>query len=637
MSTSLESQLPVHEAMRAWADLVPTLAWVSGCDKQCVYFNRQWQEFTGSSLEELLGEQWVKDVHPEDRQRWLEIYLGSFDLRKQFTREYRLRRHDGQYRLLAEAGAPCFSADGVFMGYTGTAVDISDLGISDGSVRERAARFRALFDRNVVPLAFWTVDGKIIDANKAYLKLTGYTRQDLRKGGLRCDGLTPAEYQELDRRAITELRAGKAAARTYEKEYLRRDGRRVPVLIAGSLLPGYLDRGVVCALDLTSRKKTEARLEESRSLLDSVFKSLNGLVVVINSSGQVIALKQPQTAVFRRKSTVHAGVRIGANYVEAWKAAHLSGDRDAGLVSNGIAGVLERKLPEFKLEYSCPGLPKPTWFEVAVQPLSRPEGGALITQVDITRRRETELEAELLLRELAHVTRITMLGELAASFTHELSQPLAAMLNNSVVVQRLLSKRDPDTARLQEIVGDIVALSRRAKKIIERLRKLLGKGKAQLKAINFNKLLIEVVDLLRDEAILKKVRVVRELAHGLPLVCGDRIQLQQVSLNLIVNAFEAMRRIPAPLRELTIRTFVSSHQFVTLEVQDAGPGIPPDKLETVFNPFFTTKSEGMGMGLSICRSIIKAHHGQISATNAPGGGAIFRVVLPVIDSTADAI
>lgn len=637
MSTILQSQTPVHEAMQKWVDLVPTLAWVSDCDKQCVYFNRQWQKFTGRSLEELLGEQWLEDVHPEDRQRCLEIYLASFKLRKRFAREYRLRRHDGQYRRLAEAGAPCFSSDGAFMGYTGTAVDLSDLGISDGSVREREARFRALFDRNVVPLAFWTVDGKIIDANKAYLKLTGYTRQDLRKGGLRCDGLTPSEYQELDRRAITELRAGKAAARTYEKEYLRRDGRRIPVLIAGSLLPGYLDRGVVCAMDLTRRKKTEARLEESRFLLDSVFKSLNGLVVVINRSGHVIALKQPKSAVFRRKATVHAGVRIGVNYVEAWKAAHSSGDRDAGLVSNGIASVLERKLPEFKLEYSCPGLPRPTWFEITVQPLSRAEGGALITQVDITRRRETELEAELLLRELAHVTRITMLGELAASFTHELSQPLTAMLNNSLVVQRLLSKRDPDTARVHEIVEDIVALSRRARRIIERLRKLLGKGKAQLKAINFNKLLIEVVDLLRDEAILKKVRVVRELAHGLPLVCGDRIQLQQVSLNLIVNAFEAMRRIPAPLRELTIRTFLSNHQFVTFEVQDTGPGIPPDRLETIFHPFFTTKSEGMGMGLSICRSIIKAHHGEISATNAPGRGAIFRVVLPVIDSTADAI
>jgi len=250
--------------------------------------------------------------------------VQSFDARKYFTMEYRLRGRDGKYRRVADAGAPYFLAGGGFMGYAGAAVDISDIGIADGSVEESEARFRALFERNVVPLAFWNVDGRIVDANKAYLRLTGYTLGDLRRGTLGCAALTPAEYKDLDRVAISELRTGRAKVRAYEKEYVRRDGRRVPVLIAGALLPGYNDRGVVCALDLTRHKITEARLEDSRTLLNAVFNSLHGLVTVIDRTGHVIALKEPQTAISRRKKAVYADLKMGVNYLTVCKEAQIT-------------------------------------------------------------------------------------------------------------------------------------------------------------------------------------------------------------------------------------------------------------------------------------------------------------------------
>lgn len=277
---------------------------------------------------------------------------------------------------------------------------------------------------------------------------------------------------------------------------------------------------------------------------------------------------------------------------------------------------------------------RPFWgfekYAMNVQPLSGP-GGTVGTKMDFRSQSGGELEPEILLQELAHLTRVTMLGELAGSFAHELTQPLTAVLNNSMVAKELLSKGHPDLPKVQLVVDDIVTLTRRASEVIKRLRKLLENREVELKPVSLNKVITEILDLVRDEAILKRIKVSTHLAHRLPFVMADRIQLQQVFLNLLVNAFEAMHRIPARRRQLTIRTFATDSRFVTLEVQDSGPGIPPERLAKVFDPYFTTKSKGMGMGLSICRSIVNAHHGKISAANNPGRGATFSVLLPTVE------
>jgi signal transduction histidine kinase len=209
------------------------------------------------------------------------------------------------------------------------------------------------------------------------------------------------------------------------------------------------------------------------------------------------------------------------------------------------------------------------------------------------------------------------------------------MLHNSLIAKQLLSKDRPDFATVLQILDEVIALNRRANEMVRRLRNLLTKRKLELRAVSLNKLIIEAAELVRHRASLKKVKISTDLAHNLPQVRGDRIQLQQVCLNLLVNALEAMRRIPGRRREISIRTSLAESGFVTLEVQDSGPGIVPDKLEAVFNPYFTTKSKSMGLGLSICRSIVKAHHGKISATNTPGRGATFCVELPVVPSSGN--
>jgi C4-dicarboxylate-specific signal transduction histidine kinase len=295
---------------------------------------------------------------------------------------------------------------------------------------------------------------------------------------------------------------------------------------------------------------------------------------------------------------------------------------------NGIAGVLEGSLGVFNLEYQCRSQADSRWFEMIVHPLRRVEGGAIITHLDITNRREAELQAQSLLLELAHVNRVAALGELTSSFAHELGQPLTAILSNAQTARRLIARKSVRKSKIDAILSDIVSDNQRAGKIIERLRTLLKKGELRFGLLGVNKLIREVVELLDDEAMTKGVKVALALDPNVSHVWGDRIQLQQVILNLLVNAFEAMQATNAANRRLTIQTLFEHKDEVVILARDSGPGIPAAHLNQIFEPFFTTKPYGLGMGLAICRSIIQTHRGQISCVNNSDAGVTFRIALP---------
>jgi PAS domain S-box-containing protein len=254
--------------------------------------------------------------------------------------------------------------------------------------------------------------------------------------------------------------------------------------------------------------------------------------------------------------------------------------------------------------------------------------GISSTQRDITEHRHAELETQRLNQELSHVARVTMMGELTSSLAHELNQPLTAILSNAQAAQRLLGDGEPDLEELREILADIVADDDRAGEIIQRLRTLLRKGELEFRDLDVNALVLDVVRLVRSDAIIKSISVTVDLAPDLPRVRADRVQIQQVILNLMINAIDAVMSRPAVGRKLLIRTGAGTDGAVNVAVRDSGPGIPPDKLERVFEPFFTTKANGMGMGLAIARSILHSHGGRLWAENAPGGGAAFTLALP---------
>jgi C4-dicarboxylate-specific signal transduction histidine kinase len=262
--------------------------------------------------------------------------------------------------------------------------------------------------------------------------------------------------------------------------------------------------------------------------------------------------------------------------------------------------------------------------------------GYIGSDVDITDQKRAEATLRRNLEEIAHLNRAAAMGELTASLAHELNQPLAAILSNAQAASRFLGGESPDLAQVRECLTDIIADDKRAGAVIQRLRALLKKGEFQASVVDLNEVVGDVIRLVGHDALLRNAFIRFEPLPGLHPVLGDRIQLNQVVLNLIINGLEAASE-PAPRdRWLLVRTAESNSGTVELTVEDSGKGIAESDLSRVFEPFFTTKKKGLGMGLSISRSIVQAHGGRIWAENSAEGGAIFRCMLPVAQQKAAA-
>jgi PAS domain S-box-containing protein len=248
---------------------------------------------------------------------------------------------------------------------------------------------------------------------------------------------------------------------------------------------------------------------------------------------------------------------------------------------------------------------------------------------DVTARKRAEEELHEAQAGLAHVTRVTALGELAASIAHEVNQPLAAVVTNAAACLRWLDRETPDLDEARGTVRSIIKDGSRAGEVIQRVRGLVNKTAGQKAPLYLNEVVDEVIILVQHELFSHRVLLRLQLAPALPLVLADRIQLQQVILNLVVNGIEAMQAVTDRPRELVIQTHQDETRQILLTVKDCGIGIAADNADRLFNAFFTTKSSGMGMGLSICRSIVDAHGGRLSATGNVGPGATFQFTLPL--------
>ncbi len=371
---------------------------------------------------------------------------------------------------------------------------------SDLEARDK--KIRHLFDANIIGIIIWDVEGRIFEANDAFLRIVGYDREDLASGRLHRTDLTPPEWRDRDARTVAELTLV-GTVPPFEKEYFRKDGSRVPVLIGGAMFEEGRNHGVGFVLDLTELKQAEAEARES-----------------------------------------------------------------------------ER------------------------------------------RYRET-------LMELAHANRVTAMGQLTASIAHEVNQPITAAVINAEAALRWLGAQPPDLEEVRKALGSIVEDGTRAGNIVGGIRALIKKMPPRQACLDINEAIREVIALTRGEAAKTGVSVQTDLADGLPIIYGDRVQLQQVILNLIINAIEAMSGVAETPRALLISTAQAEPGGVLVAVRDSGPGLDPANLEHLFNAFYTTKSGGMGMGLAICRSIIEAHEGQLWACANEPRGAVFQFTLPL--------
>jgi PAS domain S-box-containing protein len=368
-----------------------------------------------------------------------------------------------------------------------------------GELQEREAKIRRLVDANIIGIVISDLDGRIIEANDAFLDMLGYTRDDLASGRIQWQELTPAEWQATSDQAVAQIRAT-GSCDVFEKAYLRKDGSRVPVLVAGAALEQA--QAVSFILDLTERKRAEAEARES-----------------------------------------------------------------------------ERRYLQVQME-------------------------------------------------LAHANRVATMGQLTASIAHEVNQPIAAVVTNAQAGLNWLGTQPPNLERIRHTLGCILSDGIRAGDVIGRIRALVKKAPPRKEGLEINEAVLEVMALTRREMAKNGVSVRTQLAEGLPLIQADRVQLQQVILNLIVNAVEAMQDVGDGSRELLISTDRNASNGVLVSLRDSGPGLDPDTVDRLFQAFYTTKTDGMGMGLAICHSIIEAHGGRLWAGANEPRGAVFQFTLP---------
>jgi signal transduction histidine kinase/integral membrane sensor domain MASE1 len=376
-----------------------------------------------------------------------------------------------------------------------------------------------------------------------------------------------------------------------------------------------------------ARKRTEDSLRASEATKSAILSSLMYGVVVVDREGCIVTANER----WRRMAGDDApatATQAGASYLEFYRAASRSGEVWAAGAADGLADVLAGNTGEFRLEYRRSRSDGDRTIAMRVVPLARPEGGAVVTHVDLTDQRRAELEAQRAQADLAHVSRVATMGALTASIAHQLNQPLTGILANAQAARRFLAAARPDLEEARLALEDIMEDDRRASDVIVRMREFLRKDTGHPEDVDLNTVVGDVARLVSSDAIIRRVSLVLELDSGAAIVRGERVQLEQVVLNLIVNALEAFGRPQVPDRRVTVRSCCRGEDFVEISVADNGDGFNGTE-ELAFEALYTTKPAGMGLGLSIARSIVEAHAGVIRARDNVEGGATVSFLLPI--------
>ncbi len=397
--------------------------------------------------------------------------------------------------------------------------------------------------------------------------------------------------------------------------------------------------------NVLGRKQLEATMRQSEALNAAVLASIAGQVAILDRSGIILQVNETWAshALEHRNGNGASpgptqGVGVGMDYLEVCRRAANAGDHRAADILEGLQTVLLGRQTSFSCEYRC-SLPDTTlrgnlpgttevWYEMWASRLARREGGAIVFYLDCTARKHAEAEAQRHRQELAHVLRVATMGELASSLAHELYQPLTAILSNAQTACRLLDAPVKDLGEVRGALTDIVLNDRRASAIVRHMHAFMKKGELELHPIDPCDLVRDVVHLVHADLVLRQATITLDLEAPAPKVRGDRVQLQQVLLNFVLNGLEAMAETPPRERRLAVRAARRDARSVDIAVRDTGSGIPREHLDRVFDAFFTTKPGGLGMGLSIARTIVEAHGGRIWAVNNFGRGATVGFTVP---------
>ena len=615
-----ESKSRLEEAQRiaqlGWWERDLSSSHVSLSDEVCRIFGMQ-----PVDLPEWHG-RWLELIHPEDRTRVDEAAAAAVRPGgPRYDVDYRVLRPDGSTRVVHSQGDVTWDDLGQPLRQFGVLQDITALRQAEQELRASEARFRTFV--NYATDAFFLLDDKstVIDVNRQACEDLGYSRQELiGKHRSTFDvGLDDASIQGLKQR----IAAGESL--TFETRHKRKDGTSFPVELRIAQFEQDGRRFLCLARDISERKKAEEALRRSEAYLAEAQRLSHSGAFAYNES-RFLYWSEELYRIYGFDPLQGIPTR------EAWWQRIHPDDRDR--VYEEIQQAFREK-KDYAIEFRIV-LPDGTLKHI--QSNGHPsfsEGGQLIevvgTSVDMTERRLAQEEHERLRQleaDLAHMNRLGIMGELTASLAHELLHPIATARNNARAGMRFLEMRPPNLDEVREALGCVVKDADRAKDIVARIRDHIKKAPPRNELFDLNEAIGEVIVMVRNATDRNKVSVRTCLTDRTASVRGDRVQLQQVVLNLILNAVEAMDSVAEGARQLSISTELSQTRGVLVTVRDSGPGIDSEHLDEIFKPFYTTKASGIGMGLSICRSIIDAHGGELWAEADQPRGAVFKFNMP---------
>jgi PAS domain S-box-containing protein len=625
----ITSAKEAEDRIRLIIDAVPAQLWTESPEGVVDFVNRRWIDYTGMTLEQAVGSGWNRMVHPDDIERVLTKWRKLVAEGKPREIESRLRRSDGEYRWFLSRCYPLVDRSGHILGWYGSDTDIHDLKQAEETLR-RSEGYLAEAQR-LSHTGSWARDAATFEMkylSEEFYRVVGF---DPRDGQPRYETFLQRIHPDDQAKVREMVEKARLEKTEYELDYriIHPGGEIRDLHVIGHpvlSLSGDLVEFVGTVMDITERKRAEGALRRSEAYLAEAQRLTHTGSWAYNIDTKVL---------------IHSSEEY----------SRLFGfDPERGVPS--FEKLVQRIHPEDRgpamHEFESPSR-KGTDFDAHFR-IVHPDGttkyvygtghpifnasGDLVeffgTVMDVTERKRAEEERERLREaqaDLARVNRVTTMGELTASLAHEVNQPIGAAVTNASTCVRWLAGDTPNLEEARAAALRVVTDGRRAAEIISRVRQLFKKGSPERKLVEVNEVIREMIVILQGEAARHNIAVTTDLVEDLPQVMGDRVQLQQVMMNLIMNSIDAMKGVDGT-RELAINSRLLKNQDILVSASDTGVGLPPQQADQIFNAFFTTKLHGTGMGLRISGTIVESHGGRLWAEANSPRGARFHFTLP---------
>jgi PAS domain S-box-containing protein len=584
-------------------------------DQTVALFGRGNKEELLTSVEAFWPEESIDD--------YVEAVLATIERNDEFSTETRVRRLDGT--IFDARFTLRYATEDKTKGLAGV-IDITERKRAEEALRESERNLRSVIDGIPGFVGILAPNGDVEALNRQILEYSGQSLEELKNWG------TNGTVHHEDLPHVAEVMTRSIAAgipyqyearlRRHDGEYRWFDVRGIPVRDTSDRIA----RWYALLTDIEDRKRVEEALRESEQSLRSAIDGIAGLVAVMAPNGELETVNRQVIEYFGRS----------AEELKNWGTSDAVHPEDLPRVLENFKRSIAEGTPfhhELRLR-RIDGIYR--WFENRGTPI-RDDSGRILRWytllTDIEDRTQALTRLQQMQSDFAHMNRVSLMGELAASLSHEITQPIASARNNARAALNFLDKQPPDLSEAREALGCVVGDADRAGEIVDRVRENIKKTPPRKNYFDLNAAIGEVLVLARSVIINNGVSVQTRLANALSPVHGDHVQLQQVVMNLILNAVEAMGTVEPGARTLLISS-AQDRTGALVAVRDSGPGIDPAHLERVFEAFYTTKSSGTGMGLSICRSIIDAHGGRLWAEPNEPRGVVFRFTLPGVEATS---